>query len=106
MTMSFSTFGAHDRALATLDALIAVDMYLNDTTRHADVILPPPSALQRSHRDLAMHLFAVRNVANYGPAVLPLDQDQLAEWEMFCRRSQHSGRHPPRHVLKPLPVGS
>jgi hypothetical protein len=65
-------------------------MYLNDTTHHADVVLPPPSALQRSRCDLAMHLFAVRNVANYGSAVLPLDQDQLVEWEIFSEPAQRT----------------
>ena len=47
----------------------ALDVYVNETTRHADVILPAPSPLRRSHYDLALYLFAVRNVANYSPPV-------------------------------------
>ena len=50
--------------------MVCVDVYLNETTRHADVILPAPSPLRRSHYDLALYLFAVRNVAHYSPPVL------------------------------------
>lgn len=74
-----------DRALAGLDAYVAVDIYVNETTRHADVILPPPSALQKGHYDLALLQLAVRNVANYSPPVLPLDPGQPDEWEILAR---------------------
>lgn len=74
-----------DAALASLDFMVSVDIYVNETTRHADVILPPPSALQKSHYDLALLNFAVRNVANYSPPVLPLDDGQLDEWEILLR---------------------
>ncbi|MDJ0771593.1 MAG: molybdopterin-dependent oxidoreductase [Ilumatobacter sp.] len=74
-----------DAALASLEFMVAIDMYVNETTRHADVILPPPSPLQKSHYDLALLNFAVRNVANYSPAVLPLDDDQPQEWEVVLR---------------------
>jgi anaerobic selenocysteine-containing dehydrogenase len=74
-----------DAALASLDFMVSVDIYVNETTRHADVILPAPSALQKSHYDLALLQLALRNVANYSPAVLPLDDDQLDEWEVLVR---------------------
>ncbi len=74
-----------DAALASLEFMISVDPYVNETTRHADVILPPPSVLQKSHYDLALLNFAVRNVANYSPEVLPLDEGQPAEWEIVLR---------------------
>lgn len=76
---------ALDHALAGLDFMVSVDIYLNETTKHADVILPPPSPLQRSHYDLALLQFAVRNVANYSEPVLPLDEGQPDEWEILCR---------------------
>ena len=57
-----------DAALAALDAYVAVDPYVNETTRHADVILPVPSALQRGHYDLFLSQLALRNVARYTPA--------------------------------------
>ena len=79
-----------DAAFASLEFLVSVDPYVNETTRHADVILPPPTALQKSHYDLALLNFAVRNVANYSPAVLPLDvyddgTVQPTEWEILLR---------------------
>jgi len=77
--------GRMDAALATLDFFVAVDPYINETTRHADVILPVPSALQRGHYDLALLQLAVRNVANYSPPVLPLDEGQLDDWQVMAR---------------------
>lgn len=74
-----------DRALDQLDFMVSVDIYLNETTRHADVILPPPSQLQRDHYDVALYGFAVRNVANYSEAVLPLEDDQPDEWEILLK---------------------
>ena len=58
------------RALDALELMVSVDIYVNETTRHADVILPAPSPLYRSHYDLALYQLAARNVANYSPAVL------------------------------------
>ncbi len=74
-----------DAALATLDLYVAVDPYINETTRHADVILPPPGALQKGHYDLALLQLALRNIANYSPPVLPLGDDQLDEWKILAR---------------------
>ena len=59
-----------ERALDGLDLLVCVDIYVNETTRHADVILPAPSPLERSHYDLALYQLAVRNVANFSPPVV------------------------------------
>ena len=71
-----------EAALASLDAMVSVDPYLNETTRHADVILPPPSALARSHYDLAFYGQAVRNIANYSPQLFdpqgPCEEDIIA----------------------------
>jgi anaerobic selenocysteine-containing dehydrogenase len=59
-----------ERALGGLDFMVSIDIYLNETTRHADVILPAPPPLQKSHYDVALYQLAVRNVANYSPAVI------------------------------------
>lgn len=56
-------------ALATLECMVSVDPYLNETTRFAHVVLPPPSALERCHYDLAFTGLSVRNVANFSPAL-------------------------------------
>jgi anaerobic selenocysteine-containing dehydrogenase len=71
------------RALGGLDFMVAVDIYLNETTRHADVILPPTSALERDHYDLVFHGFAVRNTARFTPAVFAKPDDARHDWEIF-----------------------
>ena len=75
------------KSFAELEFMLSVDIYLNETSRFADVILPVPSPLQRSHYDLALLTFAVRNVANYSQAVLPLGIDEPDEWEILAKIS-------------------
>ena len=70
-------------ALDQLDFMVSTDIYLNETTRHADVILPGPSPFERPHYDLALYQFAVRNVANWTPALLETDVPQ--EWQTAAR---------------------
>jgi hypothetical protein len=72
-------------ALASLEFMVSVDIYINETTRYADVILPPPGPLQRPHYDIARYQLAVRNVGNYSPATFPLDPGQLEEWGIVAR---------------------
>lgn len=72
-----------DAALDGLDLMVSIDIYLNETTRRADVILPAPSVLERSHYDVALYGFAVRNVANYSPPLLPRSGPD--EWEILLR---------------------
>ncbi|MGZ6678287.1 MAG: molybdopterin dinucleotide binding domain-containing protein, partial [Nocardioides sp.] len=70
-------------AISGLDFYAAVDIYVNETTRHADVILPPTDALERDHYDLVFHLLAVRNTARFTPAVLPKPAGSMHDWEIF-----------------------
>jgi anaerobic selenocysteine-containing dehydrogenase len=77
--------GRLQRALGQLDFMLSLDVYLNETTSHADVILPAPSPLRRSHYDLALYLFAIRNVANYSPPTLPPDPEIPDEWVTLLR---------------------
>ena len=74
-----------DAALAELDFMVSVDIYLNETSRHADVILPPPSALQKEHYDVSLYTFAIRNVANFSGRVLELPADQPDEWQILAK---------------------
>ncbi len=74
-----------DRALAELDFMVSVDIYRNETTRHADVILPAPPLVTKGHYDLALYQLAVRNVANYSPPIRPLAAHEVAEWEILTR---------------------
>jgi anaerobic selenocysteine-containing dehydrogenase len=72
-----------ERAVEGLDFMLSVDIYVNETTRHADVILPGPEPLEKSHYDLALYQLAVRNVANYSPPVF--ESSAPAEWQTFLR---------------------
>ena len=75
---------AMDRALAQLDFLVCIDPYLNETTRHADLILPPVSPLERDHYDLVFNLLAVRNVAKWSPRVLEPADGALDDWQILA----------------------
>jgi anaerobic selenocysteine-containing dehydrogenase len=72
-------------ALARLDFMVSVDPYLNETTRHATVILPPPRVLQAPHFDWALMGLSVRNVANYSPPALPLPDGRPGEADILAR---------------------
>ncbi len=72
-----------DRALASLDFMVSVDFYVNETTRHAHLILPPTSPLEHDHYDVVFHLLAVRNTAKYSPALFQPPPGALQDWEIF-----------------------
>ena len=70
-------------ALDSLDFMVAIDIYLNETTRHADVVLPVTTALERDQYDLVFHGLAVRNTARFTPALLPKEKGTRHDWEVF-----------------------
>ncbi len=72
-------------ALDRLDFMVSIDIYLNETTRHADVILPGSSPLEDLHYDLAFPQFAYRNYARYSEPVLPRDASHPPEWQILLR---------------------
>ncbi|MFJ1600792.1 molybdopterin oxidoreductase family protein [Streptomyces sp. NPDC088261] len=74
-----------DRALAGLEFMVSVDPYLNETSRHADVILPPPPPSRSAHFDFAFNGFAVRNQVRYSPAAIPLEEGRPDESEILAR---------------------
>ena len=86
-------------ALESLDALVCIDPFLNETTRHADVILPPASPLTRPHFDITLYAYGIRNVANYSPAVFDPPAGAMSEWDILAqahraaRRQRTRGRH-------------
>ncbi len=72
-------------ALDRLDFMVSLDIYVNETTRHADVILPGPSPLEQSHYDVAFPQFSWRNHARYSAPVLPRAADMPPEWQTLVR---------------------
>ncbi len=87
-----------DAALATLDFMVSVDPYLNETTRHADVILPPPSPLERSHYDLTYNHASVRCIAHHSPALF--EPEGPGEAEILARLASLIGGSPVDTILR------
>ncbi len=73
--------GALDAALPGLECMISVDCYLNETTRHADVILPGLSPFEEPHYDDLMWGWAVRNAARYSPPIFDMAEGMRPEWQ-------------------------
>lgn len=72
-----------DRALAGLAFMVSIDIYINETTRHASIILPPTSALNHDHYDSVFNAFAVRNVTRFNKAIWRRAEDERYDWEIF-----------------------
>lgn len=72
-----------ERALASLDVMVSVDIYVNETTRHAHYILPPTFGLEHDNYDLALNAVAVRNVAKWSPALFAPAPGALHDWQIF-----------------------
>ena len=96
-----------DKALSQLDFMVSVDFYLNETTRHADIILPPTGPLEHEHYDLVFNLVAVRNVAKYSPALFPAAEGSRSDRQVFIgliqrmRKLKQAGKNH-RSLLKRL----
>ncbi|MEU6816165.1 molybdopterin oxidoreductase family protein [Streptomyces sp. NPDC046860] len=74
-----------DKALDSLDFMVSVDPYLNETSRHAHVVLPPPPPAQSPHHDFAFNTLAVRNQVRYTRPAVPLEPGRMAETEILAR---------------------
>ncbi|MFI7414188.1 molybdopterin oxidoreductase family protein [Streptomyces sp. NPDC049627] len=74
-----------DKALGSLDFMVSVDPYLNETSRHAHVVLPPPPPSQSPHHDFAFNTLAVRNQVRYSRPAVPLEPGRRAETEILAR---------------------
>ncbi|MEH6562586.1 MAG: molybdopterin dinucleotide binding domain-containing protein, partial [Marinobacter sp.] len=72
-----------DEALSGLDFMVSVDYYINETTRHADIILPPTAALERSHYDIVFNMLAVRNVSKYSEALFDAGPGSRHDWQIL-----------------------
>jgi anaerobic selenocysteine-containing dehydrogenase len=76
---------ALEAAVETLDFMVSLDIYVNETTSHADVVLPAPEPLAKAHYDFALYQLAVRSVANYSAPVIELPEGTPQEWEILLR---------------------
>lgn len=81
-----------DEALASLEFMVSIDIYLNETTRHADVILPPTCAVEHDHYDLIFHSFAVHNTSRYSGPIVEAPKDARHDWQIFNELGQRVAR--------------
>src|SRR5262245_58803184 len=94
--------GQLEKALGTLEYFVAVDPYLNETTRHANVLLPPTTALEREHYDVVFHLLAVRNTAKWSPALFAPAPGARHDWEIFQALTRRLKARGAGRLLRPL----
>ncbi len=80
-----------DRGFAALEYYAAIDIYRNETTRHANLILPPTWSLEHENYEIVFHLFAVHNSAKYSPPVLEPEAGALREWEILLELALRIG---------------
>jgi anaerobic selenocysteine-containing dehydrogenase len=87
-----------DKALERLEFMVAIDIYINETTRHADYILPPATGLEVAHYDLTFNALAVRNVTRFSEPLFPKAENGKYDWEIFqelsARLSEEIGAVP------------
>jgi len=81
-------------AFDKLDFMVSIDIYINETTRHADVILPPCSNLAEDHIDLLFASVAVRNFARWSPPVVERQEGEFADWEILVELTERLGGGP------------
>ena len=72
-----------EKALESLEFMVSFDIYLNETTCHADLILPPATGLENPHYDLTFHVLAIRNTAKYSPQLFAKTEGAKYDWEIF-----------------------
>ena len=75
--------GQLDKALEKLEFMVSIDIYINETTRHADIILPPATNLESSHYDIIFNSFAVRNTTKYSGPLFAKAEDARYDWEII-----------------------
>lgn len=84
-----------DTALSQLEFMVSVDYYINETSRHAHIILPPVSPLEREHYDLTFNGFAVHNVAKYSPALFAKKPNEKHDWEITLELAKRLNKNAP-----------
>ncbi|SHK66675.1 Anaerobic selenocysteine-containing dehydrogenase [Marinobacter antarcticus] len=78
-----------EEAFDALEFMVSVDIYLNETTRHADIILPATTGLEVPHFDVFFNSFAVRNTAKFSEPMFEKSPDQKHDWEILRDLALH-----------------
>lgn len=72
-----------ERAFAGLDFMVAIDFYINESTRHAHIILPTPSPAEQSNYEVGLYTLSVRNIAKWSWAAMPTESGVPETWEVL-----------------------
>ena len=84
-----------DKAFTNLDFMVAIDYFVTETSRHANIILPPVSPLERDHYDVTFNNFAVHNVAKYSKALFAKQKDAKHDWQIYLELAKHLDKKVP-----------
>jgi anaerobic selenocysteine-containing dehydrogenase len=90
--LSFPNGSRLEAAFEQLDFMVAVDPYINESTRFADIILPPPGALEGSRFDIIYNMLTVRNTARFNEPIFPKAPSALYDWEIFAELGEAMAR--------------
>ncbi len=82
-----------EMALTSLDFMVSIDIYINETTRFADIILPPTTGLETEHYDLAFHAIAVHNTAKYSPPLFAPSNGARHDWQIYKELTRRMKKH-------------
>ena len=94
--------GQLEKALEKLEFMVSIDIYINETTSRADIILPPATGLEVSHYDVIFNILAVRDTAKYSAPLFPKAADARYDWEIFQELAHRlSGREEPLKLVSP-----
>jgi len=92
-----------EKAFESLEFMVAIDIYLNETTKHAHIILPTTTGLETPLYDLVFHQFAIRNTAKYTEALFEKDEDQRHDWEILKElTTRFTGKENPLNLEQTL----
>ncbi|RMS01081.1 Oxidoreductase, molybdopterin-binding protein [Pseudomonas coronafaciens pv. garcae] len=92
-----------DQALKGLEFMVSIDLYINETTRHADLILPSTSALENDHYDTTFNTLAIRNVTRFNRAIFERPEGALHDWEIFVGLAKAFAAKAARELKPTLP---
>ncbi len=93
--LSLPNGGKVSQALKSLDFMVAIDFYINETTQHADIILPPTGPLEHDHYDVILNLLTVRNTAKYSTALYKPMPDSRHDWQILIELTRKLHSHSP-----------
>lgn len=72
-----------EKALGEVDFMVSIDIYLNETSKYADIILPPQTGLESEHYDVVFNNLAVSDTAKYSPHLFKGAKESKADWQIF-----------------------